>query len=184
MSVARPPDPRKLDVARLAATGAEIEGEWPLEGFARLVHAMPPGDAAPTAPVSFRATGERAALAGAGVQAAVRLDARALVRLECQRCLQAMAVPLHVERRFFFVPGEDEAAALDEDSEDDVLALIPSFDLHGLVEDELLLALPIVPRHDVCPVPVSLVFEDDGTEAEPGDHPFAALASLKAGKPP
>jgi uncharacterized protein len=95
-----------------------------------------------------------------------------------------MTVPLHVGRRFFFVPGEEAAAALDEDSEDDVLALTPSFDLHVLVEDELLLALPIVPRHDVCPVPVPLVFEDDGSAAEPADHPFAALAALKGGAKP
>ena len=56
-----------------------------------------------------------------------------------------------VERRIRFVDGEDAGGALDADSDDDVLALTPALDLHELVEDELLLALPLVPRHEVCP---------------------------------
>jgi uncharacterized protein len=35
-----------------------------------------------------------------------------------------------------------------------VLALEPALDLKELVEDELLLALPLVPRHEVCPEPL------------------------------
>jgi uncharacterized protein len=90
-----------------------------------------------------------------------------------------MTLPLKIDRRFFFVPGEDAAADLDADSEDDVLALTPSLDLHALVEDELLLALPIVPRHDQCPVAVPLVFDDESAGAEAADHPFAVLAALR-----
>jgi len=183
MASTRPPDPRKLDVARLAAAGTELEGEWGQESFARLRSATLPDDRPETSAVRYRALGQRASLEGGGTQAALRLEVGTEVRLECQRCLQPMTVPLHVGRRFFFVAGEESAAALDEDSEEDVLALVPSFDLHALVEDELLLALPIVPRHDVCPVPVPLVVEDDAPTAEPQDHPFAALSALKGGKP-
>jgi uncharacterized protein len=183
MSSSRPVDPRRLDVARLAAAGAGVSGEWAQEGFARLASATLPAEAGAAAPVTYRADGGRAPLEGAGVQPLMRLEVDTTVRLECQRCLQPMAVPLHIGRRFFFVPGEDAAEALDAESEDDVLALSPSFDLHGLVEDELLLALPIVPRHEVCPVPVPLVFEDDGAAMEAEDHPFAALAALKGSRP-
>jgi uncharacterized protein len=90
-----------------------------------------------------------------------------------------MVVPLQVDRRLFFVEGEDAAAALDTDSEDDVLTLEPAIDLRALIEDELLLALPLVPRHEVCPEPLPL----QGEEAAPAaEHPFAALAALK-GRP-
>ena len=67
-----------------------------------------------------------------------------------------MVLPLGVDRRLFFVAGEDAAAALDTESDDDVLALEPFLDLRGLVEDELLLALPLVPRHEVCPEPLPI----------------------------
>ena len=45
-----------------------------------------------------------------------------------------------------FVRGEDAAAELDAESDFDVLTLTRSLDLRELVEDELLLALPLVPR--------------------------------------
>jgi uncharacterized protein len=179
MNSNRPPDPRRLDVARLAAAGAEVAGEWPRDGFARLASATLSPESPAESTVTFRATASRAALEGAGLQPALHLRVDTQARLECQRCLQAMTVPIHVDRRFFFVPDEEAAERLDADSEDDVLALVPSLDLHALAEDELLLALPIVPRHDTCPVPVTLVFDDDELPAEPADHPFAALAALK-----
>ncbi|MFC3217232.1 hypothetical protein [Comamonas sp. JC664] len=51
---------------------------------------------------------------------------------------------------------EDEAtaAALDDESEEDVLVLAPQIDALELIEDELLMALPMVPMHEVCPVDV------------------------------
>ena len=93
----------------------------------------------------------------------------------CQRCLQPFGQPLEVDRALRFVDTEAQAEALDTDSEDDVLALMPSPDLRTLVEDELLLAWPIVPRHAQCTVPHHAA----GDEAPPAAGAFAALASLK-----
>ena len=60
-------------------------------------------------------------------------------------------VPLAVDRSFRFVADEATAAAEDDESEEDVLALSRSFDLLELIEDELLMELPVAPRHEVCP---------------------------------
>jgi uncharacterized protein len=174
MVTSRPPDPRRFDVAAAAAAGSAIGGEWPLEALPRLAEATLAAPPADRPPVRWRAGGLRAALPGAGVKPALDLVAEATVRLECQRCLEPMEVPLAVDRRFFFVEGEDQAAALDADLEEDVLSLEPALDLRELVEDELLLALPLVPRHAECPEPLPV--RDD--EA-PVEHPFAALAALK-----
>ena len=57
-------------------------------------------------------------------------------------------------RSIRFVHGADLAQQLDEESEEDVLALSAALDLRELIEDELILALPLVPRHDVCPQPL------------------------------
>jgi uncharacterized protein len=84
----------------------------------------------------------------------LHLRADSAVGLACQRCLQRMVVPLGIDRRLFFVAGEDAAASLDAESDDDVLALEAFLDLRSLIEDELLLALPLVPRHEVCPEPL------------------------------
>jgi uncharacterized protein len=68
------------------------------------------------------------------------------------------------------------AAAMDADSEDDVLAIEPDFDLLHLLEDEMLLALPLVPRHELCPEPLPL--PPDAPDA-PRESPFAVLSKLK-----
>ena len=57
-------------------------------------------------------------------------------------------VPLDVERSFRFVADEATAEALDEECDEDLLALGREFDLRELIEDELLMALPVVPRHE------------------------------------
>jgi uncharacterized protein len=130
-------------------------------------------------PVDWSASFEQRPVHGAAPQVWLRLQASARVARECQRCLQPMRIALAAERRIFFVEGEDAAAALDAESDDDVLALTPALDLRSLVEDELLLALPLVPRHEVCPQPLPRPFVEEETEASPGEKPFAALASLK-----
>ena len=50
-----------------------------------------------------------------------------------------------------------------------------------LVEDELLMALPVVPRHEECPTSVPLASSDDDFEVANSEkpNPFAALAALR-----
>src|SRR5450432_1965623 len=140
MTIARAPDPKRLDVAALAAAGTELDGVWPAERLARLASAtLDPPSGGPREPIAWHVRGERLALAGAGVRPAIELGADTTVHLECQRCLQPMQVALHAARRIFFVEGEDAAAALDAEVDDDVLALAPALDLTALIEDELLL---------------------------------------------
>jgi uncharacterized protein len=90
-----------------------------------------------------------------------------------------MTVVLEVHPSLRFVHGEAQAEALDENSDEDVLALTPTLDLRPLVEDELILALPLVPRHPTCPQPLPMSAGEgdlaDGNEAE---HAFGGLASL------
>ncbi len=185
MAGPRAHDPKRLDVAAFAAAGDELEGRWSVERLARLTAAtLAPADGAPRGGVAWQVRGERAALLNAGVQPMLEIRADVEVTLECQRCLQPMSVPLEAERSIFFVEGEDAAAALDAESEDDVLALTPALDLEALIEDELLLALPLIPRHGVCPQPLPRPFIDEDGAAAPTDNPFAALAALKRGSLP
>jgi uncharacterized protein len=117
---------------------------------------------------------------GGAPQMWLHLRASATVLLQCQRCLQDMTEALVVDRHIRFVRTEAEAARLDEDSEDDVLALVPRLDLQELFEDELILTVPLVPRHSQCPKPlvVAAVAQAEALDDAP-PHPFAALAALK-----
>jgi uncharacterized protein len=173
-------DPLHFDVADAAAQGVELQGRWPLAELPRLAADHPADAPALAGDVAWSARASTRQGTGGAPQTWLHLSAQAAVLRSCQRCLQPLALPLAVDRDLRFVAGEDAAAALDADSEDDVLALTPQLDLRELVEDELLLALPLVPRHEVCPEPLTFSAGD----VEPAGHPFAALAALKpAGGP-
>jgi uncharacterized protein len=180
-------DPAKLDVAAFAAAAGELDGRWPLAQFERLMAAAA-NDASALGGivVNWRARGERRSMRG-GVhgddrQVWLHLVASTGLPLECQRCLEPVEVKIEIERSFLFVHGETMAAQLDADTEDDVLALTRALDLRELIEDELLLALPLVPRHDACPKPLP-VPHDEADPADAPPHPFSALATLKRDGP-
>jgi uncharacterized protein len=184
-------DPQRLDLPLFCRQAAQLQGEWPQAGFTRLLdslHALP-GDRVPP-PVQWRALGTARPVTGGEPELWLQLQAQTEVALQCQRCLQPSIETLAVDRRLRFVRGEDEAARLDEDSEDDVLALQARTDLHELLEDELILALPLVPMHAQCPQPLLVepapadpAVGAAGAAAEPDrPHPFAALSALR--KPP
>jgi uncharacterized protein len=113
-------------------------------------------------------------------QAWVHVDAHLTLPLICQRCLGPVNAPIHVQRSYRFVESEAQAELEDEESEDDLLVISGDFDLAALIEDEVLMDMPVVPRHEVCPVPVKLAAVDADFEAvSVKPNPFAALAVLK-----
>ena len=82
------------------------------------------------------------------------------------------------------------ASARDAGDEEDVLALPRSLKVSELMEDELILALPLVPLHSVCPVPLPYlessetqasthIIADSLAAAADKPNPFAVLAQLK-----
>lgn len=184
----RPFDPLHLDIRAFADRSAVLEGELELTRLLRLsasAHAgAPPGA---DEKLSWRASGEMRSARGAAAQPWLALNAEAIVRLTCQRCLQAVEVPLQVDAEFRFVADEVLAAELDVDAEEDLLVESRAFNLQLLIEDEMLLALPLVPRHSPdCPQPLLAPADPQAAaiELDPGDQPFAALAGLKWRKAP
>lgn len=175
-------DPRRLDVAAFATQGGQLSGQWPLSDLARVAEDAPAtaeGVALPA--VQWSAHGERRPVKGGEPQVWLHLQAHAQVPRECQRCLAPVVIPVELDNWLRFVGDEQLAAQLDADSDDDVLALPRWLDLQELVEDELLLALPLVPRHEQCPDPLPMAVEPSEDELPPEEkvNPFAALAQLK-----
>lgn len=106
----------------------------------------------------------------------LHLKASLSVKQTCQRCLLPMPVALEVDRHFRFVADEATALAEDDGCEEDLLSPAPELTLQSLLEDELLLAMPLIPRHTTCDQPLPQLSDHDLP------HPFAALAGLKLGK--
>jgi uncharacterized protein len=177
-------DPGRLDVEAFARDGGTLQGDWPLSALERLASSTHP-DVPPQEGdrVRWRCEGELRSVRGAAPQVWLHLQASTALSLQCQRCLGPVPCALDARRDFLFVHGEDTAAELDADSEDDVLALTRALDVQALVEDELLLSLPLVPRHEICPEVLPHSVADPGADDAP-PNPFAALAALKGKSQP
>ncbi len=182
----RPFDPRHLDVRAFADRAAALDGDIELGQLERLGASVHP-ETPPAAQqhLRWRAKGVLRPVSGGRAEPWLELQADTTVRLTCQRCLQAVEFPIELDRSFRFVSDETTAAALDIEAEEDVLVESRSFDLLALIEDEILLALPLVPRHEgVCPQPLRAPPDPVAAAIEQASSakPFAALAGLKVRK--
>lgn len=181
-----PWNPSRLDAAAFAQAGGSLEGRTALADLSRLAEDLHRPDDAPVAgEVVWVLRGEmRPPRTGARPDVWVHLGASTAVPLTCQRCLRPVTTELEVDRWFRFVADEATAEAQDDDCEEDLLALEPRPDMLSVLEDELLMTLPLVPMHDTCPEPVPLA--DPQPLPEEGDgrpNPFAGLARLRGGGP-
>lgn len=106
---------------------------------------------------------------------------QAEVALICQRCLEQVVVPLDSQCEVGFVESDEAAKNLPKHYEPVIVDDEP-LDLHALIEDELLLALPTVPMHpmETCEHP-SGYRPDPAASEDPAEkpNPFSVLASLK-----
>ncbi|MGV0959471.1 MAG: YceD family protein [Limnohabitans sp.] len=175
-------DPSHLDVVAFARDGATLEGQGALPSMPRLQQEQVDG-ALQAGPVVWHLEGRLVPQSGGADQVWLDLQASVALPMQCQRCLTPVLQTVQAERAFRFVADEATAAALDDEAEEDLLVISRDFDALALVEDELIMALPLVPLHDVCPQAMPMSAVDPEFEAQSArPNPFGVLAGLKTGK--
>jgi len=103
----------------------------------------------------------------------LQLDITGEPVLCCQRCLGGVKFPLAIKSRLQLIaPGEEWPDDDLVDDSADAIAVEQSLVVLSLIEDEVLLALPIAPRHEQCESPPA-------NASGQGSSPFAALVALK-----
>ncbi len=164
--------PEVLDAWRMVAAGRSLEGEVALAALERLRPSLADG----SGHARFALLFGREPLLGF---ASLDLHVEAAPVLTCQRSLQAFALPVVIEQRYGLVRREEDAAGLPADVEPLLLDEDGALRPRDLVEDELILALPLIP---VAPGSTVVAHDwppQDGPAA-PVPNPFAALLALKA----
>jgi uncharacterized protein len=162
-----------IEPARFAREGRQLQGTLALGSLPRLAGVVQAANEGVVYAVRGYVT-----LKG---HAALHLRVSASVHLSCQRCLERLAQRLESERNIVLVPGADQFAQPDGEAEfEDVIPEVPRLDVRELVEDELLLAMPLAPHHEegMCWAPA---LEASSFSAESGmaESPFSALRKLK-----
>lgn len=128
-----------VDSLRFAHAGESIAGEVPLAKLGRLVDSLTSDEGK----VRFGLQGGMDS--GRPV---LRLQVDAAVMLRCQYCLDPYRHELRIERVLPLARNEAELARWERDDPLlDALLVDPSLDVLALVEDEILLSLPVAPRH-------------------------------------
>jgi uncharacterized protein len=164
-----PPWSNLVDIDRLADSRAEMDFAVPLEGLKMLCE---------------RYEGLRGSVAGtvrfervAGIPVA-ELRMKGAAQLVCQRCLGPLELPLDAHARVGLIASEADINRVPDDLEP-VLAPEGRTRLAALVEEELLLSLPIVPQHvgGECLPPAEASPEPAAAEP-PSQRPFVQLGEL------
>lgn len=153
--------PAAIDGLAFARSAGVLKGRLGMESMPRLAQSGCSGSV-----IDFVLTGE----INERGKPELRLAVDGSVRLECQRCLGDVDLPLRFEARLELAASEAELLAADDDIEGVVAGRDMSVAV--LVEDELILALPMVPKHEQCRA---------AAEMEGGAEPsaFQALAALR-----
>ncbi len=112
------------------------------------------------------------------------VNVKARLPLVCQRTLERFELPVALRQRLGLIRDESEDAALPEGYEPVLVPQDGALRLADAIEDELILAVPVVPMSDSGLLPGDVVWQDADAGAEaPGedaqDNPFAVLAGLK-----
>jgi uncharacterized protein len=166
------PVPEKIDAKQFARSNRKLTGTFKITEFTRLLDVIESAGE----PVEFEVEFRRSDQALIVVEGCVST----VVQLKCQRCMEVF--DFEMKNRFMLaaIKDESEAEKLPDTFEPLLLDEDGLFEVRNMVEDELILALPIVSMHpeEDCQVKFDSGPESVGEKTEK-DNPFDILKSLK-----
>ena len=172
------PLPERVDALRLFASGASIQGSVSAQRVPRLLEYLA-SDSAVDIEVALqfeRNEANRRHLQG---------QISAQVSVPCQRCLEPLPLQVDSELDIIVVGSERELAALGDEA-DSLLCSDDTLDLTTLVEDEVILSLPLAPRHEredcnaaLLALKEQAAAQPEGSDEQAGSNAFAQLQALK-----
>lgn len=162
-----------IDGLEFARAGSKLQGAWPVAGFERLRDVL----RSDAGMLRYELQG----VPEAQGRPALRLKVEGALQLTCQRCLAVLELPLRIEAtlRLAATQAEMDAEPLEPEGPESILAC-KEMPVHALVEDEVLLAIPIAPRHEACAGGGKDALRAVGA-AGARQGPFAGLRGLMGG---
>jgi uncharacterized protein len=166
--------PATIDPIQLAERGARLTGTLPVKSMPRLMQTCLEGSDDVYVDLLFeRGEGEQVFL--------MHGTLRVRLHTTCQRCLEGMDLDVEASPWLMLMRPGGRRDRLDD--EPDILVVDKPLLLSALIEDELLLALPMVPTHALSECPagtyVKQAMAGAGTAEGKKKNPFAVLDELK-----
>ncbi len=173
--------PLEVDPIRLATREEHLQGTIPLKQMKRLINALSSKEGEVYIDVEFSVDINRVVILAGEIKTETKLI--------CQRCMKEMDLPIALDFQLAFVRSEAEMERLPEGYEATLIDNTTMM-LSDIIEDEILLALPPIPKHldDSCSSDAiteawnSQQTPEPNTESVERENPFDILASLKTDK--
>jgi len=172
--------PLEVDPIRLATREEHLQGTIPLKQMKRLINALSSNEGEVFIDVEFSVDMNRVVILAGKIETEAKLI--------CQRCMKEMDLPIALDFQLAFVRSEAEMERLPEGYEVTLIENMPMM-LSDIIEDEILLALPPIPKHldDSCSSEIAKGWSSEqtnetNTENVKRDNPFDVLAGLKTDK--
>ena len=169
------PLPKKIDPRKLAERDAEFEGRVSIADMPRLVTCLVDDEGTVEVRIRFARDEQRLRI--------ISGSAHGRVRMTCQRCLEPVSVEIEARLNLAVALTDEQAQNLPR-CYDPLIMETDEMELLPIIEDELMLSLPLVPFHDDCSIQTSFGDAETARAQEDKPNPFSVLAQLKekAGK--
>ena len=162
--------PESVDAWRMVQARRSFQGSLPLASLPRLRGSLAASDGV----VDFDLEFGKDDLG----MAHLRVRAQASLPLTCQRTLEVFRLPVHVDTRLGLIAQEADEAALPGGYEP-LLTVDGNLHLADVIEDELILALPVVPVKPGTEHEAPAFTGAARDEPEVSKNPFSVLKNLK-----
>ncbi|GMR08541.1 MAG: 23S rRNA accumulation protein YceD [Gammaproteobacteria bacterium] len=165
--------PEHIDPFRLAEADRQIAGRLPLEQMQRLAPSLVSSAGAVEIDLMFQ-------MDDIGVPC-IKGKLHATLQVICQRCMEPMGLNIDASICLGLVDGKDRGEELPGEYEPLVIGEA-HVSLPDIIEDELILALPVVPMHELaeCPAAEHVAASTETTEETVKENPFAVLKQFKS----
>ena len=163
--------PKAVDPRKFAQQQIDLKGFIQASELERLTEGLDDQEGMVQVDMQFRVDEERNKVIEGG--------ARCDLVVPCQRCLQPMTISVEAEFSLAVVWDEDAAKNLPRRL-DPLIAGEGQMDLYQAIEDELLLAMPMVSYHEEpCIESTQFGDADDKGDESKAPNPFQVLEQLK-----
>ena len=160
--------PRQINVLQLAQQGVKLSGQLPLKGMARLLSSLMDDNGEVAFELTFGVDEE-------GIRY-LKGTVKAELTLPCQRCLQPMTYAIDNKLMLGTILSDTQAQSLPSHY-DPLLITTDMQELLPIIEDELIVCLPIVANHNNAECKAKVVNRKIKTDNK--RNPFAQLSKLK-----
>ena len=162
--------PDRLDLIATAEAGRALRGTVAVSSLERLLPVLVSGEGELQVEIELGKDPDGTRYVKGSIQGDVML--------KCQRCLENMTLPLDLNFRLGLVSSDAAASILPDWYEPLLVTAEPAL-IADMIAEEVLLAIPIVPRHRDRLDCQEFVKDYAPPESEQRKNPFAVLAGLK-----